>query len=76
MLHFSTNVRSKETKQVTVQNKTSVPWLLNPVIDGGEYWSGPLSLSVEAGHSAHYELTYHPNVMTKDSQKHQVIELQ
>lgn len=70
-MHFTTNVRSQETKQISLQNKTSVPWLLNPVIDG-EYWTGPISISVESGHSAHYELTYQPNVMTRDSTKHQV----
>ena len=64
-------MRTKEVKNITIHNKTAVSWLLNPVIDG-EYWSGPVSVAVESGHSAQYELTYKPLVMTKDTQKHQV----
>ena len=74
MLHFTTTVRSKETKYITIYNKTSMPWLLHPVIDG-EYWSGPVSLSVGGGQSAQYELVYHPLLMTQDSHKHQVINI-
>ena len=71
VLQFSTNVRSKETRHLTIHNKTTSPWLLRPVIDG-EYWSGPETLSIEPNHHKHYELTYHPLTMTSDTQKHQV----
>jgi hydrocephalus-inducing protein len=70
VLHFATTVRNKETKQLTINNKTSTPWLLHPIIDG-EYWSGPISLSVGSSQVGHYELTYTPLLMTQDTQKHQ-----
>ena len=71
VLHFTTIVRSKESRHLTIHNKTSSLWLLRPAIDG-EHWSGPETLRVEPGQARHYDLTYHPLTMTTDSQKHQV----
>ncbi len=71
VLHFTTTVRCKETRQITVHNKTAVPWVLCPIING-VHWTGPVSFAVPAGGASHYELTYHPLVMTHDSQKHSV----
>ena len=71
VLHFTPMVRTKESRQLTLHNKSSSLWLLQPAIDG-EYWSGPETLRIEPGQARHYELTYHPLTMTTDSQKHQV----
>lgn len=71
VLHFTTHVRNKETRDLTLPNKSNTSWLLRPIIDG-EYWSGPETLAVEPGQARHYELTYQPLTMTTDAQKHQV----
>lgn len=71
VLHFTTTVRCHETRQITVHNKTAVPWVLHPIING-EHWSGPMSFNVPAGGAAHYELTYRPLLMTHDTHKHTV----
>ncbi len=62
-------MRNKETRNLTIPNKTNSHWLLRPLIEG-EQWSGPETLSVGSNQSRHYELTYHPLTMTTDSQKH------
>ena len=62
-------VRGKETRNLTVHNKTHSPWVLHPVIDG-EHWSGADTLSIEPTQSRHYELTYHPMRMTTEQNKH------
>lgn len=70
LLHFTTTVRSKEVRHLTIHNKTNSDWLLTPIIDG-EYWSGPKTLSIGPTQARHYELTYHPLTMTSDMQRHQ-----
>ncbi len=71
MLPFSTNVRGKEVRTLTIPNKTNSQWLLRPLIEG-EQWSGPETLSISPNQSRPYELTYQPLTMTpSDSQKHQ-----
>ena len=69
MLNFSTYVRSKETRNLTIQNKTLSKWVLHPVINGVQ-WSGPDTLIIEPNQSRHYELTYHPLEMTCENHKH------
>ena len=64
-------MRGKDTRHLTLHNKTATRWLLHPIIDG-EYWSGPESISIEPGEAQHYELTYHPLTMTQEALKHQV----
>lgn len=69
VVHFATTVRSKETRHLTIHNKSHSQWLLKPIIDG-EHWHGSETLSVGPTQSKHYELTYHPLRMTTDTQKH------
>ena len=71
VVNFTTVVRGKETRQISLHNKTTTHWLLYPIIDG-EYWSGPESISIEPGDTRPYELTYYPLTMTQDASKHQV----
>lgn len=69
---FSTTVRQKDTKSLTMANKTSVHWHLQPSIDGDQ-WTGPSTLSVPPQSSKAYELTYCPvNMTTADGKKHTV----
>lgn len=68
-LHFTTNVRSKECRQLTIHNKSNTLWRLTPIIDG-EQWTGPDSISIAANSAGHYELTYHPLTMTTETSKH------
>ena len=70
VLQYTTTVRSKEIRHLTIPNKSNSEWLLRPIIDG-EYWSGPEILSIGPTQARHYELTYHPVTMTTDMQKHQ-----
>ncbi len=68
--HFETFVRHKETKQITLSNRTNAAWELKPVIEG-EYFSGLESFIVEAQSSNSYEIIYYPMVMTgSDGKKH------
>ena len=71
VVNFTTVVRGKETRQISLHNKTATCWLLYPIIDG-EYWTGPESISIEAGETRSYNITYHPLTMTQDALKHQV----
>lgn len=67
-LSFTTNVRSKEVRHLSIHNRTHSPWVLHPVIDG-EQWSGPDTFAIEANQYRHYELTYHPMMMTTELNK-------
>ena len=69
--HFSTNVRVKDTKFLTIPNKTNQAWHLKPIIEG-EQWSGPVSFTVDPQQTKQYELTYHPVTMTSEGKKHTV----
>lgn len=69
VLHFTTNVRCKEPRQLTIHNKSNTRWLLTPIIDGPQ-WSGPDSISIDPNSPGHYELTYHPLTMTTENEKH------
>lgn len=71
VVNFTTVVRGKETRQISLHNKTATHWLLYPIIDG-ECWTGPESISIEAGETRSYNITYHPLTMTQDALKHQV----
>lgn len=68
-LHFTTTVRSKEPRQLTIYNKSNTQWRLTPIIDG-QQWTGPDSITIEPNSPGHYELTYHPLTMTTESTKH------
>ena len=69
VLQFSTHVRSKDTKNVIIHNKTHTEMTINPVLDG-EYWSGPGTVIIAPNQYCHYELTYHPLEMTSETVKH------
>jgi len=64
-------VRTKESKSVSVMNKTLVDWELKPVFEG-IYFSGPDKLEVPAGATANYDVTYYPLTMTSETNKHLV----
>lgn len=65
-------VRTKETKSLSVTNKSTEDWDLKPVIEGA-YFSGPDMLEVAAGSTVTYDITYYPLTMTSDTNKHLVI---
>ena len=71
MLHFATHVRTRDTRNLVIHNRTNQLWMLRPVIDG-EYWSGPDTITVEPQQSKNYELTYRPLTMTQEGKKHLV----
>jgi len=64
-------VRTKESKSLSVTNKSMVDWDLKPIIEGA-YFSGPDVLEVPAGSTVTYEVTYYPLTMTSDMHKHLV----
>ena len=69
--NFSTQVRGRDVKMISIPNRTNQHWELTPVIEG-EYWSGPVTFSVEPQQSKQYELVYRPLTMTNENKKHQV----
>lgn len=69
--HFSSNVRVKDTKNLTIANRSNQSWHLKPIIEG-EQWSGPVSFVVEPQQTKQYEITYYPLTMTSEGKKHQV----
>ena len=71
ILHFTTHVRAKDTRNLMIANRTNMHWELRPVIEG-EYWTGPDTLVVEPQATKPYELTYRPLVMTAENKKHTV----
>ena len=71
VLHFATHVRTRDTRNLVIHNRTNQLWMLRPVIDG-EYWTGPDTITVEPQQSKNYELTYRPLTMTQEGKKHTV----
>jgi hydrocephalus-inducing protein len=70
VVHFSTNVRVKETKSINIANRTNLQWNLRPSIDG-EYYTGSDTFSVEPMSNRPYEVQYLPLTMTTEGKKHQ-----
>lgn len=70
-INFTTHVREKDTKKITIPNAANMAGLIRPVIEG-DYWSGPDTLLLEMGVNKTYEITYHPLTMTLDGKKHTV----
>jgi len=64
-------VRTKESKNLSVSNKSTVDWELKPIIEGA-YFSGPDMLEVPAGTTVTYEVSYYPLTMTTENNKHLV----
>lgn len=71
IIHFSTHVRSRETRSIVLNNRTNLMWHLTPKIDGA-YWTGADLVTVEPLQSKNYELVYRPLVMTGEGKRHQV----
>lgn len=59
ILKFASPVRSPDVKSITLTNKSSTPWHIQPIIDN-EYWSGPQFVDVDIGQSKSYDLTFCP----------------
>ncbi|XP_070194710.1 hydrocephalus-inducing protein homolog isoform X4 [Littorina saxatilis] len=68
--NFFTQVRGRDTKFISIPNRTNQQWELTPVIEG-EHWTGPVTFSVEPLQTKQYELTYKPVTMTSENKKHQ-----
>lgn len=69
--HFSTSVRSSETKNLYIANKTSQHWQLKPIIEA-DWWIGPVTFTVEPQQTKPYPVTYRPLEMTQEGKKHTV----
>lgn len=70
VLYFQTFVRNKETKSVSIANRTNQMWELRPIVDGN-YWQGPHKFSVDPQSTKQYDITYQPMCMTGgDGKKH------
>lgn len=67
--HFETNVRQRDTKQISIWNKTNAQWNLRPVIEG-DYFFGLENFVVDANSSNSYEIAYCPMTMTTADRKH------
>jgi hydrocephalus-inducing protein len=59
LLKFSAPVRSPDVKNITLLNKSTSVWHIQPIIDN-EYWTGPQSIDVEIGQIKSYDLTFYP----------------
>jgi hydrocephalus-inducing protein len=70
-INFEASVRTRESKQITITNRTNSSWELKPLIEG-EFFSGLESFVIEPQSSASYEVIYHPLTMTsvESKQKH------
>eukprot|EP01137_Pigoraptor_chileana_P033800 Opistho-2@25310 len=66
VIRFNAAVRQRETKSITLTNKTPQRWYLQPIIDS-EFWTGPESISIEPGQAKPYEIAYTPLTMTNDA---------
>ena len=72
-VNFNTIVRGKDTKTITIANKSNESYILKPNIGGEhcEYWTGSDTLVVEPHSSKGYELLYRPFTMTSLDNKHE-----
>ncbi|KAJ3115022.1 hypothetical protein HDU96_001327 [Phlyctochytrium bullatum] len=59
IIKFSTPVRQSEVKSIKLDNKTSIPWHIRPIIEN-EHWSGPEIIDIEPGQSKTYDITFTP----------------
>ena len=69
--NFQSLVRGSDTKPLMIPNKSNQLWNLKPIIDG-EYWTGPITFTVEPQQTKGYDLTYKPLTMTSENKKHTV----
>jgi hydrocephalus-inducing protein len=71
--YFETSVRTQETKQITITNRSFSQWNIKPVSIEGDYFSGLESFIIEPQASVTYDVNYYPLSMTtsgQDSKKH------
>lgn len=65
-LQFESRVRESSTKQILIENKTSSPWNLFPVVTG-EHWSCQESVTVPAEGKTSVDIVYCPLRMTRET---------
>ncbi|GAB9466133.1 Hydrocephalus-inducing [Globisporangium polare] len=65
-LQFESRVREFTTKQIVIENKTSSPWNLFPVVTG-EHWSCQESVAVPAEGKTSVDIVYFPLRMTREA---------
>lgn len=63
-IHFISKVREASTKSIVIENKTTTPWNLLPVVQG-EHWSCQENISVPANGSASLDVVYLPLRITR-----------
>ena len=61
--HFESSVRQRDSKAITIANRTNAAWELRPVIEG-EFFSGNELLTVDPQSTTSYEVVYAPTAMT------------
>ena len=72
LIVFETNVRQRDVKQITLQNRTNASWYLKPIVEG-EFFTGFESFIIDAQSAASYEIAYQPMTMTNtglETKKH------
>ncbi|KAK3085440.1 hypothetical protein FSP39_003318 [Pinctada imbricata] len=65
---FQVPVRKSETKPINIANKSNAVWNLKPVIEG-DFFSGPLTFTIEPQQTKGYPITYRPLTMVAEGQK-------
>ncbi|KAH6569465.1 hypothetical protein BASA62_004836 [Batrachochytrium salamandrivorans] len=58
-IKFSTPVRSPDMRSIHLSNKTSSTWHIKPIIEGN-FWHGSEMITVEAGQTKGYDITFIP----------------
>lgn len=59
LIKFSTPVRQSDVKSIRLENKTTMPWHICPIIEN-EYWSGPENIDIEPMQSKSYDIVFTP----------------
>uniref|UniRef100_A0A8C3KHX2 HYDIN axonemal central pair apparatus protein n=1 Tax=Calidris pygmaea TaxID=425635 RepID=A0A8C3KHX2_9CHAR len=68
---FSCDVREKQSQTILLSNPSNEAWTLQPVIEG-THWKGPEFFHLEANQqNKPYKITYNPQTMTSENNKHQ-----
>ncbi|NXS93719.1 HYDIN protein, partial [Jacana jacana] len=68
---FTCDVREKQSQTILLSNPSNEAWTLQPVIEG-KYWKGPEFFHLGANQqNKPYKITYNPQTMTLENNKHQ-----
>ncbi|XP_074007853.1 hydrocephalus-inducing protein homolog [Numenius arquata] len=68
---FACDVREKHSQTILLSNPSNEAWTLQPVIEG-THWKGPEFFHLEANQqNKPYKITYKPQTMTSENNKHQ-----